>query len=115
MLTSSNLFSSNYGSALKAYNNYIGSSVGLRFAYTQKFDFTRIKGFKTTLAYLNVDNSRFANNQRDYNAIISYTKENFSLQLKGIWVRHDTSISSDGSVTQNDKKNQYRVIANYKF
>ena len=37
------------------------------------------------------------------------------LQLKGIWVKQDTSISSDEGVTQNSKNKQYRVIVNYNF
>jgi len=122
MITSNDLFQSNYGKALNADSIYIGGAAGAKIAYTQKYDFTGVKGFKTVLSYLNVDNSKFANNQRDYNAVIAYGIGNFSLALKGIWVRHSMSQSYDitGGTgaeknTQLDKLTQYRVIANLKF
>jgi len=115
MITSNDLFQSNYGKALNADSIYIGGSAGMKLAYTQKYDFTGFKGLKTVVSYLNVDNSKFANNQRDYNAVIAYGIGNFSLALKGIWVRHNTSQNTVGTVSQIDKLTQYRVIANLKF
>jgi len=115
MITSNDLFQSNYGKALNADSIYIGGSAGVKLAYTQKYDFTGVKGFKTVLSYLNVDNSKFLNNQRDYNAVVSYGVGDFSLALKGIWVRHNSSANTQGTVSQIDKLTQYRVIANYKF
>jgi predicted porin len=115
MITSNDLFQSNYGKALNADSIYIGGTAGLKLAYTQKYDFTGMKGFKTSLSYLNARNSQFANNQRDYNAVIAYGIGNFSLALKGIWVRHNTSQSTRGFISQIDKLTQYRVIANLKF
>ncbi|PHR59555.1 MAG: hypothetical protein COA44_01015 [Arcobacter sp.] len=116
MITSNDLFQSNYGKALNADSIYIGGSTGIKFVYTQKYDFTGIKGFKTSLSYLNVRNRAFENNQRDYNIVLGYGIGDFSLALKGIWVRHNTSQKEDGSINpQDDKLTQYRVIANYKF
>jgi len=115
MITSNDLFQSNYGKALNADSIYIGGSAGVKLAYTQKYDFTGVKGLKTVVSYLNVDNSKFANNQRDYNAVIAYGIGNFSLALKGIWVRHNSSQNAVGTVSQIDKLTQYRVIANLKF
>jgi len=115
MITSNDLFQSNYGKALNADSIYIGGSAGVKLAYTQKYDFTGISGFKTVLSYLNVNNDKFTNNQRDYNAVIAYGVGDFSLALKGIWVRHNSSSDTQGTVSQIDKLTQYRVIANFKF
>lgn len=87
MITSNDLFQSNYGKALNADSIYIGGSQGIRLGYTQTYDFTGVKGFKTALSYLNISNDEFANNQRDYNAVIAYGMGDFSLALKGIWVQ----------------------------
>lgn len=115
-ITSNDLFQSNYGKSLTADSLYIGGSMGIKLAYTQKYDFTGVKGFKTSLSYLHIDNDKFANNQRDYNIVLGYGIENFTLALKGIWVRHNTTQKEDGSINpQDDKLTQYRVIANYKF
>ncbi len=115
MITSNDLFQSNYGKALNADSIYIGGTAGIKLAYTQKYDFTGFKGFKTTFSYLNARNSQFDKNQRDYNAVIAYGIGNFSLALKGIWVRHSTSQDTVGNISQIDKLTQYRVIANLKF
>ncbi len=115
MITSNDLFQSNYGKALNADSIYIGGSQGIRLGYTQTYDFTGVKGFKTALSYLNISNDKFSNNQRDYNAVIAYGVGDFSLALKGIWVRYNTSASATGTIAQDDKLTQYRVIANYKF
>jgi hypothetical protein len=115
MITSNDLFQSNYGKALNADSIYIGGSAGVKVAYNQTYGFTGIKGLKTSLAYLNISNNKFANNQRDYNAVIAYGIGSFTLALKGIWVRHESSANATGQVTQIDKLNQYRVIMNYKF
>ena len=115
MITSNDLFQSNYGKSLNSDSIYIGGSAGLKLAYTQKYDFTGLKGFKTVLSYLNVNNNKFSNNQSDYNAVIAYGIGNFSLGLKGIWVRHNSSADAQGIVSQIHKLTQYRVIANYKF
>ena len=116
MITSNDLFQSNYGKALNADSIYIGGSAGVKLAYTQGYDFTGVKGFKTVLAYLNVNNDKFTDNQRDINAVIAYSIGDFSLALKGIWVRHNTSAAADGTINpQDDRLTQYRVIANYTF
>ena len=115
-ITSNDLFQSNYGQALTADSVYIGGSQGLKFSYTQKYDFTGLKGFKTVLAYLHIDNDKFEDNQEDINAVIAYGINDFSLALKGIWVSNNTSARADGSIKpKDDKFTQYRVIANYKF
>lgn len=116
MITSNNLFQSNYGNALNSDSIYIGGSRGIKLAYTQKYDFTGVKGFKTAFSFLNVNNDRFTNNQRDMNAVVSYSIGEFSLALKGIWVRYNTSAGANGTINaQDDRLTQYRVIANYKF
>ncbi len=119
MITSNDLFQSNYGKALNADSIYIGGSAGVRLAYMQGYDFTGVKGFKTNLSYLNVDNNKFAHNQRDINAVVSYGIGDFSLALKGMWVRNNSSQSFSPTgvetINQDDKLTQYRVIANYKF
>ena len=117
MITSNNLFVSNYGKGLTADSVYIGGSLGIKLGYTQSYGFLGLKDIKSTLSYLHVDNSRvgFSNAQRDYNAVLAYTKNDFSLALKGIWVRYNTSASADGTISQLDRLTQYRVIANYKF
>jgi len=115
-ITSNDLFQSNYGQSLTADSIYIGGSAGVKLGYTQKYDFTGYKGFKTSLAYLHIDNSKFDKNQDDYNLVLGYTIENFSLNLKGIWVRNNTTQKADGTINpQDDKLTQYRVIANYNF
>jgi len=115
MITSNDLFQSNYGKTLNADSIYIGGSAGIKLAYTQKYDFTGVKGLKTVVSYLNVDNSKFDNKQRDYNAVLAYGIRDFTLALKGIWVRHNSSANAQGTVSQIDKLTQYRVIANYTF
>ena len=115
MITSNNLFQSNYGKALTSDSVYIGGSRGLKLAYTQKYNFAGIKGLKTVLSFLNVKNDKFSNNQRDYNAVIAYGIGNFSLALKGILVFHNSSATAQGNVTQIDRLTQYRVIGNYAF
>jgi len=115
MITSNDLFQSNYGKSLTADSIYIGGSRGVKLGYTQKYDFTGVEGFKTMVSYLNIDNEKFKNNQEDFNAVISYTINSFSLALKGIWVNDNTSQKEDGSINQDDSLTQYRVIANYKF
>ncbi|WP_200763888.1 OprD family outer membrane porin [Nitrosophilus alvini] len=115
MITANNLFQSNYGKALKSDSAYIGGTQGVRVGYTQGFDFTGVKGFKTTIAYALFTNGRFPESQRDINAVISYSKNNYSIALKGIWVDNPTSAAADGTVSQIDSMAQYRVIANYKF
>lgn len=119
MITSNDLFQSNYGKALNADSIYIGGSDGIKLAYTQKYDFMGIKGFRTVFSYLYADNNKFARAQRDYNAVLAYGIGNFSLALKGIWVRNSSSqsFSTTGveTINQDDKLTQYRVIANYTF
>jgi hypothetical protein len=116
MITSNDLFQSNYGKALTADSVYIGGSEAIKLSYTQTYDFTGVKGFKTVLAYLNLDNDKFPDRQEDLNAVIAYGIGDFSLALKGIWVKNNTSANADGSVKpQDDTFTQYRVIANYNF
>jgi hypothetical protein len=116
MITSNDLFQSNYGKALTADSVYIGGSEAIKLSYTQTYDFTGVKGFKTVLAYLNLDNDKFPDRQEDLNAVIAYGIGDFSLALKGIWVKNNTSANADGSIKpQDDTFTQYRVIANYNF
>jgi len=118
MITSNDLFQSIYGSALKSDSIYIGGSQGIKFAYNQKFDSLGLDGFSTTLAYLNTSNSRtgFDNAQQDYNLVLGYKADDaFSIALKGIWVKDNTSATETGTVSQLKLLSQYRVIANYKF
>lgn len=119
MITSNDLFQSNYGKALNADSIYIGGSEGIKLAYVQKYDFTGVQGFKTVFSYLYADNDKFAHPQRDYNAVIAYGTGDFSLALKGIWVRNNSSQSFSPTgvetVSQDNKLTQYRVIANYRF
>ncbi len=116
MLTSNELFSSDYGKALTSDSAYIGGTTGVKFGVTQKFDFTGVQGFKGILEYAHYDSGRFPKAQEDINAAIGYTKDKFSLDIKGIWVKNNTSAGDSGyNITQNQKFTQYRVIANYKF
>jgi len=115
MITSNNLFISNYGKGLTSDSVYIGGSQGIKLGYVQKYDFTGVKGFKTSMTYLNTQNSRFTRNQEDYNIVLAYAKNKFTLALKGILVNNNTSALADGTISQIEKLTQYRVIANYKF
>jgi predicted outer membrane repeat protein len=119
MITSNNLFQSNYGKALNADSVYIGGSEGIKLLYNQRYDSLGLKGFSTTLSYLNTafDKIGFDKLQEDYNFVLQYkAPEAFTLQLKGIWVKYDTSAKADGSLNAQVKLlTQYRVIANYKF
>ncbi len=117
MITSNDLFSSNYGQGLKADSIYIGGTSSVKLAYTQTYDFTGHRGFKTILSYMNAHNSRFdKGNQQDFNVVLAYNYDkHLSISLKGIWVKNNTGAGADGTVTQIDDFQQYRVIANYKF
>jgi len=115
MITSNDLFQSNYGNALNADSIYIGGSRGIKLNYSQTYDFTGVKGFKTALSYLNVDNDKFIDKQEDFNAVIAYGTGGLSIALKGILVHNDSSGDKTGTVSQLEKLTQYRVIANYKF
>jgi len=118
MITSNDLFQSNYGKALNADSAYIGGTQGLKLAYSQGFDFSGVEGFMTTLAWAQYSNSRtgFDKNQQDINAVIQYKYDKeLTVQLKGIWVDNNTGVNELGVVTQLDSLTQYRVIANYKF
>ncbi len=115
MITSNNLFQSLYGNALNADTAYIGGTQGIKVAYSQNYDFTGIKGIGTALSTAWFDNSAFSENQRDYNAVLSYNTKVFSVAFKGIWVFNNSGSSKDGTISQTDILRQYRVIANYKF
>ena len=116
MITSNDLFSSNYGKSLGSDSIYIGNSQGIKFAYNQKYDNFGLKGFSTTLSYLDISNSRFNKDQNDYNIVLQYkAPKAFVLQLKGIWVQNNTGASANGTISQLKLLSQYRVIANYKF
>ncbi len=116
MITSNDLFSSNYGKSLGSDSIYIGGSQGIKLAYNQKYDSFGLNGFSTTLSYLNTSNSRFNKDQNDYNIVLQYkTPKAFVLQLKGIWAQNNTGASADGTISQLKLLSQYRVIANYKF
>ena len=125
MITSNDLFTSNYGKGLTSSGGYIAGTSGVKAGYTQKYDFTGLKGFKSVVSYAYYDNSNFANAQQDINLVLAYSISDFSLALKGIWVNNNTSNSAadsdvksgetGASIAQIDKLTQYRVIANWKF
>jgi len=115
MITSNSLFMSNYGKGLTSDSVYIGGSQGIKLTYGQKYGFIGLKNFKTTLTYLNTTNARFKKAQQDYNIVLGYAKNKFSLALKGIWVMNNSSMAANGTVSQLKQLTQYRVIANYKF
>ncbi len=116
MITSNNLFLSNYGRALGSGGIYMGGSQGVKLGFKQGFDFTGFKGFSTNFTYLNTKNSRFLHDQNDYNVVLGYkTKKAFSLLLKGIWVTNNNSSTAAGVVSTLKRLTQYRIIANYKF
>jgi len=125
MITSNDLFTSNYGQGMTSSAGYIAGTSGFKAGYTQKYDFSGVKGFKTVIAYAYYNNSNFIDAQQDLNLVAAYSVGGFSLVLKGIWVQNNTSNSSadtdvkageaGASISQIDKLTQYRVIANYKF
>jgi len=117
MITSNDLFVSNYGKGLVADSIYIGGTQSFKVAYTQGYDFTGSEGFKTTLSYMIADNDKFTKGkQKDFNIVLSYQYDtHLSIALKGIFVKNNTSASANGTISQLDDFQQYRVIANYKF
>jgi len=119
MITSNDLFQSNYGNALNADSIYIGGAQGVKLLYNQKYDSFGLNGFSSTLSYLHTSFDRvgFDKTQEDYNIVVQYkAPKAFTLQLKGIWVKNDTSAKIDGTLNAQIKLlTQYRVIANYKF
>ncbi len=125
MITSNDLFTSNYGQGLTSSAGYIAGTSGYKAAYTQKYDFTGIKGFKSVVSYAYYDNSNFIDAQQDFNLVLAYGIGHFDLALKGIWVSNNTSNTAadadikageaGASISQIDTLTQYRVIANYKF
>ena len=117
MITSNDLFISNYGKGLNADSIYIGGTQSFKVAYTQGYDFTGVKGFKTNFSYMIADNNKFIKGkQKDFNVVLSYKYDtHLSIALKGIFVKNNTSASANGTISQLDDFQQYRVIANYKF
>ena len=63
------------------------------------------------------DNDKFTKGkQKDFNIVLSYQYDtHLSIALKGIFVKNNTSASANGTISQLDDFQQYRVIANYKF
>lgn len=110
-----NLGQSFYGNALTAGGAYVGGTQGVKLGYTQRYDFARLKGFSTHAAYARYSNPLFRENQEDVKIILAYKKDDWSLQLKGIWIDNDTYTSKDGTVNQLDRLIQYHAIANYTF
>jgi len=115
MITANNLFQSNYGKGLQADSVYIGGSKALKIGFSQKFGFADLKGLKASLSYLITDNDRFMKKQKDLNAVLSYSKDNYSVAFKGIWVDNNSDMKANGTVTQIDDFSQFRVIANYNW
>ncbi len=125
MITSNDLFTSNYGKGLTSSGGYIAGTSGFKAGYTQKYDFTGVNGFKSVLSYAYYDNSNFIDAQQDINLVLAYGIGNFDLALTGIWVSNNASNTAadadikagetDASIAQIDKLTQYRVIVNYKF
>ena len=125
MITSNDLFTSNYGQGMTSSGGYIAGTSGIKAGYTQKYDFTGVKGFKSVLSYAYYDNKNFIKAQQDINLVLAYGISDFSLVLKGIWVKNNTGNTAadtdvkagetGASIAQIDKLTQYRVIANWKF
>lgn len=116
MITSNDLFVSNYGQGLTSDSEYIGGTTAYKIGLSQKFSLAGIQGFNAACAYAHNSNDRFVSDQDDFNAELGYGQGGFSLALKGIWVYDNTSAKINNTVNaQNDKLTQYRVIANYKF
>ncbi len=116
MITSNDLFTSNYGSGLTSSAGYIAGTSGFKLGYAQKYDFTGVKGFKSVLAFAQYDNKDFTKGaQQDINAVAQYSYQKFVLQLKGIWVKNNSGANALEEISQIDSLTQYRVIANYKF
>jgi len=113
--TTNNLGQSLYGNGLTSGGAYVGGTQGVKIGYTQKYNFIRLNSFKTHLAYAKYSNSRYREDQDDLKAIIAYNSNNFTIQLKGIWIDNDTYTYKDGTVNQLDFLTQYHVIVNYKF
>ena len=113
--TTNNLGQSLYGNGLTSGGAYVGGTQGVKIGYTQKYNFTGISGFKTHLAYARYENSRYREAQEDLKAIIAYNNDDFSIQLKGIWIDNDTYTFKDGTVNQLDYLTQFHVIVNYTF
>lgn len=116
MLTANNLTMSLYGSGLQSDSAYIGGTTGIKFAFNQKYDFTGFKGITSGFSYARYNSGRFPEAQEDINVELGYGVENFSLALKGIRVKNNTSAGNNNTLNlQNDHLKQYRVIGNYKF
>ena len=113
--TTNNLGQSLYGNGLTAGGAYVGGTEGVKFGFTQTYNFLGLKGFKTHLAYAMYANPLYRENQEDLKAIIFYDMGNISLQLKGIWIDNDTYTFKDGTVNQLDSLTQYHAILTYKF
>lgn len=113
--TTNNLGQSLYGNALTAGGAYVGGTQGIKFGYTQKYNFLGLKGWKTHVALAIYRNTLYREDQEDLKAIIFYDMGAFSVQLKGIWIDNDTYTFKDGTVNQLDSLTQYHAIVNYKF
>jgi hypothetical protein len=113
--TTNNLGQSFYGNALTAGGAYVGGTRGYKIGYTQKYDFTRLKGFSTHIAYALYTNPRYREDQEDIKGILRYKRGNWSFELKGIWINNDTYTTKDGTVNQLDWLTQFHGIANYAF
>lgn len=116
MLTSNDLFVSDYGQGLTSDSANIGGTTGYKLGVSQKFEIADLSGFNVGLSFAQYRNGRFPSDQDDVNAELGYSAENFSVALKGIWVNDNTSAKTNNTLNaQNEKFTQYRVIANYKF
>lgn len=110
-----NLGQSFYGNALTAGGGYVGGTQGYRFGYGQTYNFIQLPGISTHAYYAVYVNPRYRENQEDIKASIRYTRDNWYVEFKGIWIDNDTYTSKDGTVNQLDWLTQFHVIANYKF
>ncbi|MEA3371647.1 MAG: hypothetical protein U9Q40_09940, partial [Campylobacterota bacterium] len=113
--TTNNLGQSLYGKGLTSGGAYVGGTQGVKLGYTQKYDFSGFKGFKTHIAYANYQNELYRENQEDLKIIFFYNRGELSLQLKGIWIDNDTYTQKDGTVHQLDSLTQYHLIIGYDF
>lgn len=118
MLTSNNLFGSDYGKGLTSDTAYIGGTTGMKIGIIQKLDFTGFTGMSTDISYAHYDGGRYSlGAEEDVNVQLLYGIGNLSLAAKGIWVSNNSFMGNDshGTAKVNADFTQYRVIANYKF
>lgn len=104
MLTSNNLFQSIYGDALKVAAPYSGGTLGAK--VTQIYHITPTITSIVALARFSNESTTVA--QTDFNAVLSYKTQGWTLDAKGIWcydLNHVAGLNLQ----------QYRLIATHVF